>query len=80
MQLKPTLGRVSIRYAIIVCDQAEDDCPRLYPFALQTLYWPFDDPTQATGSMAERIHAFRTVRNQIQRRVEQWLEELERRV
>ncbi len=30
--------------------------------------------------MAERIHAFRTVRDQIQRRVQQWLEELERRV
>ena len=73
-------AKVSIAYAIIDCDQAEDDCPRLYPFALQTLYWPFDDPTQAKGSMAERIHAFRTVRDQLQRRVEQWLEELERRV
>lgn len=72
-------AKVSIAYAIIVCEQAEDDCPRLYPFALQTLYWPFDDPTQAEGSMAERLYAFRTVRDQIQRRVEQWLEELERR-
>jgi arsenate reductase len=72
-------AKVSIAYAIIVCDQVEDDCPRLYPFALQTLYWPFDDPTQAQGSMAERLYAFRTVRDQIQRRIEQWLEELERR-
>jgi arsenate reductase (thioredoxin) len=72
------LAKVSITYAIIVCDQAEDDCPRLYPFALQTLYWPFDDPTQAEGSMAERLHAFRTVRDQIQRRIEQWLDALER--
>jgi arsenate reductase len=72
------LAKVSIAYAIIVCDRAEDDCPRLYPFALQTLYWPFDDPTQAEGSMAERLHAFRTVRDQIQRRIEQWLDALER--
>jgi arsenate reductase len=38
-------AKVSIAYAIIVCDQAEDLCPRLYPFALETLHWPFDDPT-----------------------------------
>jgi arsenate reductase len=72
-------AKVSIAYAIIVCEQAEDNCPHLYPFALQTLYWPFDDPTRAEGSMAERLYAFRTVRDQIQRRIEQWLEELERR-
>jgi arsenate reductase len=69
-------AKVSITYAIIVCDQTEPGCPRLYPFALQTLYWPFDDPTQAEGSMAERLHAFRTVREQIQHCVRQWLEEL----
>jgi arsenate reductase (thioredoxin) len=73
-------AKTSIAYAILVCDPAEDGCPRLYPFALQTLYWPFDDPTQAQGSMEERIHAFCTVRDQIQRRVEEWLEELDHSV
>jgi arsenate reductase (thioredoxin) len=68
---------VSIAYAIIVCEQVEDDYPRLYPFALNTLYWPFDDPTEAEGSTAERSHAFRTVRDQVARRVRAWLQELE---
>jgi arsenate reductase len=71
-------AKVSIAYAIIVCDQAEDGCPRLYPFALQTLHWPFEDPTQAEGSTAERLYAFRTVRDQIDRRLRAWLEETER--
>jgi arsenate reductase len=71
------LAKVSIAYAIIVCDQGEDGCPRLYPFALNTLYWPFEDPTDAEGSMAERFHAFRTVRDQIDRRLQAWLAELE---
>ena len=31
--LNDFLGRVSIHYAIIVCAQAEADCPRLYPCA-----------------------------------------------
>ena len=68
---------VSLAYAIIVCDQAEDGCPRLHPFALHTLYWLFDDPTEAGGSTAERLHAFRTVRDQITRRLRAWLEDPE---
>jgi arsenate reductase (thioredoxin) len=70
-------AKVSIAYAIIVCEQVEDDCPRLYPFALNTLYWPFDDPTEAEGSTAGRLLAFRTVRDQIASRVRAWLHELE---
>jgi arsenate reductase (thioredoxin) len=73
------LAKVSIAYAIIVWDRAEADCLRLYPFALLTLYGPFDDPTQVEGSTAERLYAFRTIRDQIQRRVQLWLEELELR-
>jgi arsenate reductase len=70
-------ARGSIAYAIIVCDQAEELCPRLYPFALQTLHWPFDDPTQAEGSTEERLRTFRTVRDQIERRLRAWLDTLE---
>jgi arsenate reductase len=69
-------AKVSIAYAIIVCDQAEDLCPHLYPFALETLHWPFDDPTQAEGSTAERLRTFRTVRDQIERRIRGWLDTL----
>jgi len=75
--LNDFLGRVSIHYAIIVCNQAEADCPRLYPFALQTLYWPFDDPTQAAGSREECLRTFRNVRDQIAHRVRAWLATLE---
>lgn len=71
--LNDVLGRVRIQYAIIVCDQGEEGCPRLYPFALHTLYWPFDDPTQAEGSQEERLRIFRAVRDQIAHRVRAWL-------
>jgi hypothetical protein len=69
--------RVSIAYAIIVCDQAKDGCPRLFPFELQTLHWPFDDPTQAEGSTMERLPNCRTVLDQIERRIWAWLGSLE---
>ena len=76
-RLDDFFAKVSIAYAIIVCHQVEDGCPRLYPFALQTLHWPFEDPTQAEGSTAERLHAFRAVRDQIDCRIRAWLQELE---
>ena len=75
--LNDVLGRVRIHYAIIVCDRAEEHCPRLYPFARQTLYWPFDDPTHAAESTGEQLRLFRTVRDQIAHRVRAWLFTLE---
>ena len=78
--LNTFLGKVHIHSAIIVCHQAEAHCPRLYPFALQTLSWPCDDPTQAAGSTAERLRMFRTVRDQIAHGVRAWLFTLEDRL
>jgi arsenate reductase len=71
--LKDFLGKVPVQYAIIVCHAFEPYCPRLYPFALQTLYWPFDDPTQAAGDSAQRLQTFRAVRNAIDVRLRAWL-------
>jgi arsenate reductase len=70
--LSEFLGKVSFHYAIIVCEPTEEHCPRLYPFALQTLYWPFADPVQA-GSSGPALHKFREVRDQIATQLRDWL-------
>ena len=67
------LGRVAIHYAIFVCDKAQQACPRIYPFALQSLYWPFEDPAAAQGTPAERLAKFRAVREQIHHQIKHWL-------
>lgn len=67
------LGKVHFRYAIIVCDNAQKSCPRIYPFAGEMLYWPFDDPAAATGSEAQRLAEFRRVRDEIDARIREWL-------
>lgn len=67
------LGKVPIRYAIVVCEKAQESCPRIYPFALQTLYWPFEDPAAAGGSEEERLEKFREVRDQIEEKLSHWL-------
>ncbi len=49
------LGKVSPRHVIFVCEQAEQSCPRIWPFALQTHCLPFRDPAAAEGSEEERL-------------------------
>ena len=70
--LSEFLGKDRFHYAIIVCEPAEEHCPQLYPFALQTLYWPFADPVQA-GSSGHAVHTFREVRDQIATQLRDWL-------
>ena len=72
------LGKVSVKYAVVVCDKAQAACPRLYPFATQLLYWPFEDPAAFDGSDEQRLEKFREVCKQIDERIGSWLTELAR--
>lgn len=67
------LGKASIQYAIVVCTEAEWQCPRLFPFAVGNMRWPFEDPVQVSGTDAERLAAFRDVRDAIEARLRSWL-------
>lgn len=57
---------------ITVCDNANESCP-VFPAATQRLHWPFEDPAAVRGSEAERLAAFRKVRDQIQARIAKFL-------
>ena len=70
------LGKVSVRYAVIVCPQAEKRCPHVFPFTLEMLTWPFDDPTRVEGSPEIQLAKFRRVRDEIDARSRTWLQEL----
>lgn len=74
--LETIIGRVGIRYAIMVCEEAEMACPRIYPFAVQTIRWPFEDPAAAPGDECARLAKFREVRDTIERRLRSWLTEI----
>jgi arsenate reductase len=71
------LGRTSIRYAIIVCQRVEAQCPQVFPFAVQTLHWHFDDPTDQQGSAELQLAKFRRVRDEIDARIKAWLRDAE---
>ncbi len=55
-------------YVITVCDNAKEQCP-IFPGKTERLHWSFDDPAAAPGDEAERLAAFRRVRDEIAARL-----------
>lgn len=49
---------------------AEEVCPAFLHTQAERLHWPFPDPAGASGSDAEKLGAFRQVRDQIRARIE----------
>lgn len=59
-------------YVITVCDAANEACP-VFPRKSRRLHWSFEDPSQATGTDDQRLDVFRRVRDQIKRRIVEWI-------
>ena len=69
------LGKVHFGYLITVCDEAEQKCP-IFPGMGIRLHWLFEDPSSFNGSDSEKLAKFRQVRDQIQARIKEWLNEI----
>jgi arsenate reductase len=69
------LGRERFAYLIIVCDGAHRSCPTAFPGVQHRLFWPLDDPAAFEGSHEETLAKFRQVRDQIDARIQDWLNE-----
>jgi arsenate reductase len=69
------LGRLPVHHLIVVCDGANEKCPRVFPGMMNRMFWPFDDPAAFVGSEAATREKFRTVRDEIEARIKQWLRE-----
>lgn len=70
------LGRDRFDYVIFVCNKAEKSCPRLYAIpAHKSLSWPFPDPAEAEGDDFEKLKAFRLIRDCIEEKVKEWIED-----
>ena len=74
--VKEFLGRMSGGHLIIVCDKANDSCPRIFPGMWERLFWPFDDPAEFRGSREEILAKFREVRDAIKAQIVSWLDNL----
>jgi arsenate reductase len=75
--VKEYLGKINFAYVIIVCDRAEKTCPTAFPsISRQRLFWPFEDPAAVERTEEEKLAKFREIRDQIDQRIRQWLNEL----
>jgi arsenate reductase len=58
-------------YVITVCSkEASERCP-IFPGIgpIQRLHWPFDDPSQVTGTREEKLNEVRAIRDQIKDKI-----------
>jgi arsenate reductase len=70
------LGKVHFGYLITVCADAERNCPT-FPGVAKRYHWPFPDPAAFEGSEEEKLAQFRAVRDAIDKRIKEWLAQLE---
>jgi arsenate reductase len=69
------LGKVMFQYLITVCDDADKNCPTVWPGVNQRLHWSFEDPVAFVGTEEERLAKFRQVRDQIDQKIKAWIAE-----
>jgi arsenate reductase len=70
------LGKEHFQYLVTLCDEAEENCPRVWPGVNQRLHWSFEDPSAFVGSEEEKLAKFRQIRDQIEEKICSWLEEI----
>ena len=73
--LSQFLGRLHFGYIITVCSRAAEKCP-IFPGMGTRLSWPFDDPASYEGTPEEKLDKFREVRDAINRRIINWVDNL----
>jgi arsenate reductase len=56
-------------YVITVCGNAKENCPVFLGEVKQRLHIGFEDPAEAVGSEEEILEVFRTIRDEIRKRM-----------
>ncbi|MBI2857845.1 MAG: arsenate reductase ArsC [Chloroflexi bacterium] len=72
--LKDYMGRIHFGYLITVCSDADERCPTVFPGMGQRLHWDLEDPVKFNGSEEERLNKFREIRDQIKKKVQEWVD------
>ncbi len=71
------LGEMHFPYVITVCGHAEENCPRVFLTQGKHIHWEFEDPAAFEGSEEEKLEKFRQIRDQVDQKIQKWLEEIE---
>ena len=66
----------SLDLVVTLCGSADRRCPPL-PAGVAKEHWPLPDPAEAEGGEEEVVAVFRSVRDEVRRRVEELMEGLQ---
>lgn len=69
------LGKTLFQYLVTVCDDADKNCPTVWPGVGNRMHWSFQDPAAAEGTKEEKLAKFREVRDLIEVKIKGWLAE-----
>jgi arsenate reductase (thioredoxin) len=69
------LGKMLFQYLITVCDDADQNCPTVWPGVNIRMHWSFEDPAKFEGTEAEKLAKFREVRDLIAKKIQAWVVE-----
>ena len=69
------LGKMLFQYLITVCDDADKNCPTIWPGVNTKMHWSFEGPARFQGTEEERLAKFREVRDLIKKKLREWVAE-----
>ncbi len=69
------LGKLLFQTLITLYDDAEKNCPTVWPGVNTRLHWSFDDPAALHGTKEENLRKFRQIRDSIEAKIKTWLTE-----
>ena len=69
------LGKVLFQYLITVCDDADKNCPTVWPGVNNRMHWSFEDPVKFEGAEEQKLAKFREVRDLIEKKIKSWIAE-----
>ena len=55
---------------ITLCGESEEACP-VFPAQVKIEHWGLPDPARAAGAQEDKLRVFRSVRDEIERRIEE---------
>jgi arsenate reductase len=69
------LGKVLFQYLITVCDDADKNCPTVWPGVNTRIHWSFEDPAAFQGTDGQKLEKFRQICDLIDEKIRYWLAE-----
>lgn len=69
------LGKMLFQYLVTVCDDADRNCPTVWPGVSTRVHWSFEDPARFEGTADEKLARFREIRDLIEKKIKEWVAE-----